>query len=79
MAQVGLLDQVSIDAEPVERRRHVDRIPRDHAVGRQVQAHGRPRLLSHSRPALSPLPLFFAGNVGLSGPFGIALLESDQS
>jgi hypothetical protein len=45
VGQVGLLDLVPVDAEPVERRRHVDRIPRDHAVGQQVQAHGLVRLL----------------------------------
>jgi hypothetical protein len=38
-----------------------------------------PGLQKQSRPAVTPLRLFcfFASNVGLSGPFGIALTGND--
>src|SRR5271165_2146970 len=32
----------------------------------------------HSRPTVTPLRLFFANYVGLSGPFGIALTGNDD-
>ena len=36
-----------------------------------------PALQKQSRPAVTPLRLFFAAGGGLSGPFGIALLDND--
>jgi hypothetical protein len=38
MSQIGLLNRMPVDAKPVDRRRHVDCIPRDHRVGQEVQA-----------------------------------------
>ena len=38
MSQIGVLNRMPVDAKPVDRCRHIDRVPRDHRVGQEVQA-----------------------------------------
>src|SRR5271165_4324999 len=50
--------------------------PAEHVLG-DYKGSG-PGLQMHSRSTVTPLRLFFANYVGLSGPFGIALTGNDD-